>query len=182
MKYRGETERNVDLSDYVNDDAGVEPGMEPARWRPMARDIRTLRLADLLPNPAQRRRVPLVIAGEPVAETLRERITRETAELEQACMLLAGQLARRAEQLEHLKRYPEDDPFEDGDVLSFVKTFPNSDQEYSYVAHRTQGLWYLTGRRSPQDISWSQLVDFMGLGVDVVWKLGGRGGRKRVIG
>lgn len=111
----------------------------------------------------------LGVEGGSVRETLRERITRETDELEQAALLLAGQLTRRSEQLEALRKYPDDDPFEDGTVLRFAKRFPNSDQEYSYVAHRVNGLWYQTGRRSPQGMNWDQFVDFMGLGVDAVY-------------
>lgn len=152
------------------------------------RDVRSLRLSELLPqaNRSHTRRAPVVIDGEPVVETLRERLTREHAELEEALTVISGQLARRTKQLEHLKRFPEVDPFTDGTVLQFEKSFPNTpDNHYSYVAHRANGYWYLTGERSPQRITWEQLVSWMGLGVHTVYQLsvtGSRSGRRKVIG
>lgn len=111
--------------------------------------------------------------GGKAPENLRERLRREKEELETAVTQLAGKLAERTRQLEHLRRYPEDDPFTDGVILRFEKRFPTSDAWYSYVASRISGAWYLTGARSPQNISWDELVEFMGLGVDEVWQVNG---------
>jgi len=111
--------------------------------------------------------------GGKAPENLRERLLREKEELETAVTQLAGKLAERTRQLAHLRRYPEDDPFDDGVILRFEKKFPNSDVRYSYVASRISGAWYLTGARSPQNISWDELVEFMGLGVDEVWQVNG---------
>lgn len=154
------------------------------------RDVTRLRVEELLGQTtgherAHRRRVPVIINGEVIKETLKQRLTRELDELETAVTLLAGQMARRTRQLEHLKRFPETDPFEDGTVLQFDKTFPHSpDVPYSYVAHRADGHWYVTGARSPQRATWDQFVNWLGLGVEVVYQLnpGGRVGRKKVIG
>ena len=158
---------------------------------PPTRDVLSLRVADLISpqNRPHRRREPVVIQGEAVSETMRERLTRETRELEVAIAALANQLAKRTEQLEHLKRFPEQDPFEDGTALQFDKSFPGTpDDKYSYLANRVDGLWYLTGARSPQAITWDQFVSWMGLGVDTVWQLNyqsatGRNlGKRKVIG
>jgi hypothetical protein len=150
---------------------------------PGIRDITALSVGELLAmNRRHTRRTPVVIDGESVKETLRERLVRESRELETAVTALAGQLNRRTEQLEHLKRFPDEDPFDDGDVLSFDKKFPNGDQRYSYVAHRVDDLWYVTGKRSPQGIPWDALVDWMGLGVAEIFKLSPRGGATKVIG
>lgn len=182
-----------------NSEGGLEPRRvrsgawgNPPEWEHDAhvrtRNVAEMRIVDLLgaqavavPRP-HRRRTPVVIDGVPVTENLRQRLTREKFELEEAVTQLAGQLARRTQQLEHLDRYPAADPFENGDVLQFDRKFPASDASYSYVAHKADERWYLTGGRSPQGVTWDELVSFMGLGVTEVWKLGGRGGRKKVIG
>lgn len=118
----------------------------------------------------------------PRRERLRDRLKRERDELEAALAAVAQRMARRDEQLAHLARFPDEDPFEDGVILHFEKTFPGSDRSYSYVTHRVNGLYYLTGARSPQGVVWVELVDFMGLGVDEVYRVGVRGGRRKVIG
>jgi hypothetical protein len=146
------------------------------------RDVRSLRVSDLVPTQrGHHRRLPIILDGEPVNETLRERLARETEELENAASLIMRQLAKRTAQLEHLKRFPADDPCVDGDILQFVKKFPTGEQEYSYVAHRADGLWYLTGGRSPQGLTWDAFVNWMGLGVSEVFRLR-RGSPKKVIG
>lgn len=144
------------------------------------RDVRSLRLSELIPmQRSHRRKPPVEIDGQAVVETLRERLDRETRELMAAASLISTQLGKRAEQLEHLKRFPVEDPFENGEVLRFEKVFPHGDNVYSYVAHKTNDLWYLTGGRSPQGITWDKFVDWMGLGVEKVYRV--RGGKK-VIG
>jgi len=113
--------------------------------------------------------------GGDAPKNLRERLRREKEELEIAVTQLTGKLAERTRQLEHLRRYPDDDPFADGAILRFEKKFPTGDTRYSYVAIRISGAWYLTGARSPQGIAWAwdELVEFMGLGVDEVWQVNG---------
>lgn len=102
-------------------------------------------------------------------ERLVDRLTRERDDMATAVAVLVNKIARRDEQITRLMRYPENDPCADGAILRFVKKFPKSEQSYAYVATRIDGLWYLTGKRSPQGITWSGLVEFMGLGVDEVW-------------
>lgn len=141
------------------------------------RDVRTLRVGDLAPDadhPAK--------AFRRDGESLVDRLKREHAEIAEAILVLAGQLARRARQIAHMERYPAEDPFPDGTRLEFVKRFPNSEREYTYLALRAGGTWHITGQRSPQNVTWRKFVGFMGLGVETVWKIGPRGGRKRVIG
>lgn len=102
-------------------------------------------------------------------ERLRDRIERETIELEQAAQVMARLLNKRSSELERLAMYPEEDPFDDETVLRFEKRFPAGDRRYTYVATKVKGLWYMTGGRSPQNLEWDDLVDFMGLGVDEVF-------------
>lgn len=149
------------------------------------RDVMGLRVNELLDLERRRahtKRQPIMINGEAVKENLRQRLTREKAELEIALTQIAGQLTRRTEQVEHLNRYPNVDPCEDGAIITFEKKFPHGDTLYSYVAHKADGRWYVTGERSPQGVSWDDLVDFMGLGVEKVYQIGGRGGRRKIIG
>lgn len=147
------------------------------------RDVSRLTLADLLAQSRRShgRRPAVEIDGQLVHETLRERLRRELRELEEAVTALAAQLDRRTKQLEHLNRFPEDDPFLDGDVIAFERNFPHGDQRYSYAAQRADGLWYVTGNKSPNGVPWDKLVDWMGLGVDEVYKLGNKG-RRKIIG
>ena len=95
--------------------------------------------------------------------------------------LLAMKLMRRREQLALLEIWPDEDPFEDGTTLEFVKVFPNSTKEYPYRALRADGLWYLTGERSPNRITWEAFVNWAGVGVTEVYKIG-VGRRTKVIG
>lgn len=149
----------------------------PSSWTAIAeaanrrtRDVAGLRIAELTQRSADlphRRREPTVINGEPVKEMLRERLQRETDELVKTAAMITDQLSRRASQLEHLQRFPEEDPFKDGRVLRFEKTFPHSaQQKYSYTASKINSLWYVSGGRSPQGVSWDEFVNWMGLGVD----------------
>lgn len=151
------------------------------------RDVLRLTVEDLLARSGRShtKRSPVIVDGVAVTETLKQRLTRELAELETAVTQIAGQMARRTRQLEQLNRFPEEDPFEDGTVLQFDKVFSHTpDAPYSYVAHRAAGRWYVTGVHSPQSATWEALVDWMGLGVETVYQLnpGGRVGRKKVIG
>jgi|SRR5688572_158872 len=169
---------------YDEYDADLYAVRDPA---PPTRNVLALRVGDLLSpqTRAHRRRAPLVINGETIKETFRERLERESRELETAVTQLAGQLARRTEQLEHLNRFPVEDPFQNGDTIQFEKSFPNSPSTYySYAAHRAVDRWFVTGDRSPNNITWDELVSWMGLGVNTVWLMPrtASGRRKKVIG
>lgn len=135
------------------------------------RNVRDLRISELVP--AQRtshsKRPPIIIDEQPIEETLRQRIDREVEELTLAVAELASQLSKRTKQLEQLKMFPEKDPFVDGDVITFHKKFPNGEKLFSYAAQRTDGLWYITGNRSPQGITWDKFVNWMGLGVSGIY-------------
>ena len=78
----------------------------------------------------------------------------------------AHRLLAEARKIESL---PVDD-FEDGNVITFTKTFGG--REYDYAAIKTQGGWYRTGRvfagRQPHNLSWRELLDFIGDDLDTV--------------
>lgn len=113
---------------------------------------------------------------------LAERIAAERDALEEMMETIAQRYARKTAQLKQLERWPDEDPFEDGDRLEFTKTFPNSDRSYTYLALKADGLFHITGARSPQGVTWPEFVEWCGLGVETVWKIGGKGGRRRVVG
>lgn len=137
--------------------------------------------SDSLPH---RKRPAVTIDGATVKETLKQRLAREAKEAETAMLVLAGKLTRRQEQLKHLERFPDKDPFADGTTLIFQKSFPSTpDTKYSYSAVRANDLWYVTGDRSPQGMTWEQFVSWMGLGVDEVYRVTpAKGSVKKVIG
>lgn len=122
--------------------------------------VTAVELAAILP--------PAVPAKQP---GLLERLEREAADLENSLASVSAQLAKRHAQIEELRRYPDEDPFADDTVLRFKKVFPGSDKQYPYIAHRTDGLWYVSGDRAPNGIEWLELVAFMGLGVTDVYKI-----------
>lgn len=49
-------------------------------------------------------------------------------------------------------------------VVSFTKRFGDEGPAYSYAALRIDGLWYLTGRRSPGPMEWLDMVAWIGDG------------------
>jgi len=188
VNYEGETYGLVGVVDVGDENTSEEEMSYDETYDPPIpplRDVRSLTIGELVPPTGARRMRGISNRGledDRPRESLRDRLRREHEELEQAIVMLAGQMVRRTNQLEHLERYPEQDPFPDGTRLEFTKRFPNSETEYSYLALRAGGRWHLTGARSPQNVTWDRLVNFMGLGVEEVWKIGPRGGRKKVIG
>lgn len=89
----------------------------------------------------------------------REAGLREIAELRR-------RLDAVADAVEALMRFPEEDPYEDGAVLRFDKTFPSHPIDvYSYVFLKCGNLWYSSGPRRPGPISWASLALFMSEGV-----------------
>lgn len=151
------------------------------------RDVNSLTVGQLAQRSSDvphRKRETIVINGVATKETLKERLTREAKEAEAAILTLAGKLTRRQAQLKHLERFPDKDPFADGTSLMFQKSFPsNPDVKYSYAAVRVDGLYYVTGGRAPQGFTWDEFVNWMGLGVDEVFRVTpAKGSVKKVIG
>lgn len=142
-----------------------QPFTDPAQ---LQRDVYTLSVAELVGVDARNRRqrvTRLTVEGGGT-ETLRQRINRERQELTDAITAIAAQLSRRTSQLTQLDAFPADDPCENGDTLRFEMTFPSSpDKAYSYAAIRIEGMFYVSGARSPQGVTWSEFVDWCGLGV-----------------
>ena len=106
------------------------------------------------------------------APTLLERLEQEAADLENSLASVSAQLAKRQAQIEELRRYPEDDPFANDTVLRFKKVFPSDlDKKYTYTASKVEGLWYVTGAKSPDGVEWDELVSWLGLGVTDITKI-----------
>jgi len=78
-------------------------------------------------------------------------------------------IARLERRLELLKTFPEDDPFDDGDVIQFTRRLGNTN--YSYVGLRHNSRWYLTGKLNKTPKSWGDLVKMLTDGnlVSKVW-------------
>jgi hypothetical protein len=72
--------------------------------------------------------------------------------LERRITILEEELAR-LEEIDAL--LPKDDPFMDGDAISYVQTF--SGQRYDYIALRVKARWYLTGTLPRRALPWSEL-------------------------
>jgi hypothetical protein len=71
----------------------------------------------------------------------------------------AQRMLARAEALE---KVPQQDIFEDGQVITFTKTFSGDDIEYNYAAIRANGRWYNTSTKTrTQCLSWTELLDFI---------------------
>jgi len=88
---------------------------------------------------------------------------------------IEGEIRNYQERIAHLRdvaaglrRFPEEDPFEDGEVLSFQKTFIEGGRVYDYVILRcNNGLWYTSGpQRGATPRTWHEIVDFMATGVE----------------
>lgn len=162
------------------------PSITQAKSVP-TRDVNSLTVGQLAQRSSDlphRKRELITIDGVVTKETLKQKLQREAKEAETAILSLAGKLSRRQEQLKHLERFPDEDPFVDGTTLIFQKSFPsNPDQKYSYSAVRADGLWYVTGARSPQGLTWDAFISWMGLGVDEIFRVTpAKGSVKKVIG
>lgn len=79
----------------------------------------------------------------------------------------AAQLRRRAERLEaeaeRLESMPKEPVIKDDPtpVIFFGKTF-GGEKVYTFAAVKaTNGNWYVTGDRSPQDLTWDRLVEWI---------------------
>jgi hypothetical protein len=113
--------------------------------------------------------VPAVKAQTP---TLLERLEKEASDLENSLASVSAQLAKRQAQIEELRRYPEDDPYADDTVLRFKKVFPGDPNKlYQYTASKVEGLWYVTGAKSPDGVEWADLISWLGLGVTDITKI-----------
>lgn len=65
---------------------------------------------------------------------------------------LRREIARRERELEKLETLPDLDEVEDGSVLALFVTHGSS-EPYTYVAYRTVGKFYLTGKTAPNGVS-----------------------------
>lgn len=71
--------------------------------------------------------------------------------------LIQKQIDHLYEEIRKLDAYPEDD-LPDGSIISFDKTFGLHINVYNYAAIKVEGLWYLTGTKSPKAYTWDELV------------------------
>lgn len=131
------------------------------------------RLGTLVPTGRNVPRQIVVENGESRRETLRERLEREREEAMTAIAYLTTRVAKREAQLRELSRYPETDPYKDGDALQFDKTYPGDQpRTYTFMALRAADLWYVTGSKGPQGVPWAKLTEWMGIGVTNIRKIG----------
>jgi len=86
------------------------------------------------------------------ARIIAEELGRDEAE---ALAALAARTLARLDQIE--QRYGSD--AEDGSVIRFTRMIRT--RTYSYAAIRGGGYWYITGNRSPQHLTWSELVRWL---------------------
>jgi hypothetical protein len=102
---------------------------------------------------------------ERTAGSLRERKQLELQGLLVAAEALEKRITKVTMQIETLSRFPDEDPYEDGTTLEFTRDFPNGEKTYDYSARRANGVWYVTGTRSPNGVRWSEFINWLGLGL-----------------
>jgi hypothetical protein len=73
---------------------------------------------------------------------------------------LRREIARRERELEKLESLPDLDDIEDGAVLALFVTHGAS-EPYTYVAYRTVGKYYLTGKIAPNGVSAEALGEWL---------------------
>lgn len=74
-----------------------------------------------------------------------------------------NRLSREVEQLERrlalMRKFALEDPYEDGDVLAFIRRLGGKD--YQYAALRAAGRWWITGVKERSWRSWDDLVAWL---------------------
>ncbi len=86
------------------------------------------------------------------ARVIADELGRDEAE---ALAALASRALARLDKID--ERYGQD--AEDGSVIRFVRHIRT--RAYSYAAIRAGGYWYVTGSRSPQHVTWNELVRWL---------------------
>lgn len=100
-------------------------------------------------------------------KSTRTRLRSEQHNLETTMTIVTSRLASVVDALAFLDRYPEADPFKDGDILRFDRRYSGDDGvPWPYVAARIIGTWFISGME--RGITWDELVEFMGFDVDDV--------------
>lgn len=98
-------------------------------------------------------------------KTLKERKGIELNGLLAAAELLTKQIEKVSTQIATLSRFPDEDPYVDGTQLRFSRNFPGGDQVYTYGAIRANDVWYTTGARGLNGVTWAALINWLGLGL-----------------
>lgn len=87
----------------------------------------------------------------------------------QGLLLMAEQIERQLTkvtlQYEKLSSFPVEDPYENGTTLEFTRNFPNGEKTYDYAARKANDVWYVTGPRSPNGVTWGEFINWLGLGL-----------------
>lgn len=96
---------------------------------------------------------------------LKERKLEELNGLLVAADLLEKRITKVTNQIKILDGFPTEDPYDNGTVLSFKRNFPNGTKVYDYSATKANDVWYVTGDRSPNGVTWDNFVNWIGLGL-----------------
>lgn len=78
---------------------------------------------------------------------------------------IRAELEAVSEAMANLERFPTEDPYENGAVLRFDKSWDGGVNVYSYVFIKCGSWWYSSGPRRPDPMNWNLLVSFMSSGV-----------------
>lgn len=73
---------------------------------------------------------------------------------------LRAEIERKSRELEKLNALPDFEELADGTVAALFVTLGRS-RPYTYVAYRARGLWYLTGKTSPNGVSSDALAEWL---------------------
>lgn len=76
--------------------------------------------------------------------------------------ILQRELARIEARLAALDRYPAQDPYKDGTVLKFTRTFVGRPKRYTYAAIRANNRWFTTATGDPTGgRTWTQFIQWL---------------------
>jgi hypothetical protein len=89
--------------------------------------------------------------------TRKEALREEIAELERAAEI---ELARKRRELDRLESLPDFGSLADGTVVALTVTYGRS-RPYVVVGYKVNGLWYLTGERSPNGVDSEGLASWL---------------------
>jgi hypothetical protein len=138
------------MTDYDLEQYG--PGSSPYAIKPLALGRLERALAAFKPQPSE-------------GGSLKERKVTQLNGLLTAAELLTKQIEKVSTQIATLSRFPDEDPYVDGTQLRFKRNFPGGDQVYTYGAIRANDVWYTTGARGLNGVTWGALVNWLGLGL-----------------
>lgn len=127
-------------------------------------------LSEFDPRALVGKEVVVTVGGKSIADYFEEHVARREQELqnEEGWMskdpeLLRRQAQRLMEEAELIETMPEDDPFDNGTVMTFDKSYGGKVYNYA-VIKSSDGLWYGTTTKPHENrgYAWNELIAWIG--------------------